>query len=164
MINLNLKLTKNIKKDSVKIFYKKIDKMVHSLIGHKLITFTVIDEKLKFCERVYSNKNKIYPILGQKKMPKNIWSVKVLKNKQHFVCKTKKDIKKIFYDYETIFTLGCGSIINLLILFQDKPIGTVNILNKEYHYSSKDIKKIDFLSIYLIPFFIKHQSIMKKKV
>ena len=41
-------------------------------------------------------------------MPKNIWSVKVLKNKQHFVCKTKKDIKKIFYDYETIFNLGCG--------------------------------------------------------
>ena len=164
MINFSLKLTKNIKKDSVKIFYKKIDKIIHSLIGHKLITYTVIDEKLKFCERVYSNKNKIYPILGQKKMPKNIWSVKVLKNKQHFVCRTKKDIKKIFYDYETIFSLGCGSIINLLILFQGKPIGTVNILNKENHYSGKDIKKIDFLCVYLIPFFIKHQSIMKKKV
>ena len=163
MINLNLKLTKNIKKDSVKIFYKKIDKIVHSLIGHKLITFTVIDEKLKFCERVYSNNNKIYPILGQKKMPKNIWSTKVLKNKQHFVCKTKKDIKKIFYDYETIFSLGCGSIINLLILFQDKPIGTLNILNKENHYSVKDIKKIDFLCIFNT-FFIKHQSIMKKKI
>tara|TARA_A100001011_G_scaffold49005_1_gene46720 strand:- start:47 stop:388 length:342 start_codon:yes stop_codon:yes gene_type:complete len=113
VIKLNQKITKDIKRDSVKIFYKKIDKIVHSLIGHKLITFTVIDEKLKFCERVYSNNNKIYPILGQKKMPKNIWSTKVLKKKQHFVCKTKKDIKKIFYDYETIFSLGCGSIINL---------------------------------------------------
>ena len=80
MIKLNLKLTKNIKKDSEKTFYKKIDKIVHSLIGHKLITLTVIDEKLKFCERVYSNNNKIYQILGQKKMPKNIWSIKVLKN------------------------------------------------------------------------------------
>ena len=164
MIKLNLKLTKNIKKDSDKIFYKKIDKIVHSLIGHKLITFTVIDEKLKFCERVYSNNNKIYPILGQKKMPKNIWSIKVLKNKQHFVCKTKKDIKKIFYDYETIFSLGCGSIINLLILFQGKPIGTVNILNKENYYSNKDLKKIEFITIFLIPFFVKHQINMKKKI
>ena len=164
MINLNLTLTKNIKKDSVKIFYKKIDKIVHSLIGHKLITFTVIDEKLKFCERVYSNNNKIYPILGQKKMPKNIWSTKVLKNKQHFICKSKQEIKKIFFDYEIIFSLGCGSIINLLILFQGRPIGTVNILNKENHYSDKDLKKIDFLTVFLIPFFIKHQLKMKKKI
>ena len=88
MINLNQKLIKDIKKENEKTFYKKIDKIVHSLIGHKLITFTVIDEKLKFCERVYSNNNKIYPILGQKKMPKNIWSTKVLKNKQHFICKS----------------------------------------------------------------------------
>ena len=71
MIKLNQQLTKNLKKDTEKIFYKKIDKIIHSLIGHKLITFTVIDEKLKFCERVYSNNKKIYPILGQKKMPKN---------------------------------------------------------------------------------------------
>ena len=54
MIKLNQQLTKNLKKDTEKIFYKKIDKIIHSLIGHKLITFTVIDEKLKFCERVYA--------------------------------------------------------------------------------------------------------------
>ena len=28
-------------------------------------------------------------------MPKNIWSEKVLKNKKHFLCKNKKDIKDI---------------------------------------------------------------------
>ena len=164
MFNLNQKLIKDIKKENEKNFYKKIDKIVHSLIGHKLITFTVIDQKLKFCERVYSNNNKIYPILGQKKMPKNIWSTKVLKNKQHFICKSKKEIKKIFFDYEIIFSLGCGSIINLLILFQGKPIGTVKILNKENYYSDKDLKKIDFLTVFLIPFFIKHQLKMEKKI
>ena len=164
MINLNQKLIKDIKKENEKTFYKKIDKIVNSLIGHKLITFTVIDEKLKFCERVYSNNNKIYPILGQKKMPKNIWSTKVLKNKQHFICKSKQEIKKIFFDYEIIFSLGCGSIINLLILFQGRPIGTVNILNKENHYSDKDLKKIDFLTVFFIPFFVKHQLKMEKKI
>ena len=100
----------------------------------------------------------------EKKMPKNIWSTKVLKNKQHFICKSKQEIKKIFFDYEIIFSLGCGSIINLLILFQGRPIGTVNILNKENHYSDKDLKKIDFLTVFLIPYFIKHQLKMDKKI
>ena len=142
MLKTNLKLSKDIKTDDVKIFCKKIDKIIKSLIGHKLITFTVIDNKLKFCERIYSNNNKIYPILGQKKMPENIWSEKVLKNKKHFLCKNKKDIKKIYYDYETIFSLGCGSIINLLVLFKGKPIGTINILHNENHYNIMDLKKI----------------------
>jgi len=158
------KLSKNIKKDNAKTFCKKIDKIIKSSIGHKLITFTVIDDKLKFCERIYSNNNKIYPILGQKKMPKNIWSDKVLKNKKHFLCKSKKDIKKIFYDYETIFALGCGSIINLLVLFKGKPIGTINILHEENHYKVKDLDKIDFLTTYLIPFFLDHQKVMERKI
>ena len=80
MLKTSLKLSKDIKEDNVKVFCKKIDKIIKSLIGHKLITFTVIDNKLNFCERIYSNNNKVYPILGQKKMPKNIWSEKVIKN------------------------------------------------------------------------------------
>ncbi len=164
MLRLKQKLTKDLKTSRDKTFFKKIDKVINNLIGHKLITFTVIDENLKYCERIYSNNNKIYPILGQKKMPKNIWSTKVLKNKQHFVCKSKNDIKKIFFDYDTIFSIGCGSIINLLVLFQSKPIGTINILNKENYYSNKHIKKIDFITIFLIPFFIKHQLKMKNKI
>ena len=164
MLKTNLKLTKDIKTDDVKIFCKKIDKIIKSLIGHKLITFTVIDNKQKFCERIYSNNNKIYPILGQKKMPKNLWSEKVLKNKKHFLCKNKKDIKKIFYDYETIFSLGCGSIINLLVLFKKKPIGTINILHKENHFKQIDLKKIDYLTTYLIPYFLDHQKIMERKI
>lgn len=164
MLKTNLKLSKDIKNDNVKVFCKKIDRVIKSLIGHKLITFTVIDNKLNFCERIYSNNNKIYPILGQKKMPKNIWSKKVLKNKKHFLCKNKKDIKKIYYDFETIFSLGCGSIINLLVLFKGKPIGTINILHKENHYNLNDLKKIDFLTHYLIPYFLDHQKIMERKI
>lgn len=163
MLKINLKLSKDIKKDNINIFCKKIDRVIKSLINHKLITITVIDSNLNFCERIYSNNKKIYPILGQKKMPKNIWSKKVLKNKKHFLCKNKKDIKKIYYDYETIFSLGCGSIINLLVLFKGKPLGTINILHEENYYNINDLKKIDFLTTFLIPFFLEHQKIMKRK-
>lgn len=164
MLKTSLKLSKDIKEDNIKVFCKKIDKIIKSLIGHKLITFTVIDNKLNFCERIYSNNNKVYPILGQKKMPKNIWSEKVIKNKKHFLCKNKDHIKKIYFDYETIFSLGCGCIINLLVLFKGKPIGTINILHKENYYNSMDLKKIDFLTHYLIPYFLDHQKIMERKI
>ena len=158
-------LIKSLQNDKNEIFYNKIDKYIKKNIGHKLITFTAIDKSKKYVERIYTNNSKVYPLLGRKPIPNNNWSKILNKNsKNYFIGKNKKEIKKIFFDHETIFSLGCGSIINLLILFQGKPIGTVNILNKENHYSVKDIKKIDFLCVYLIPFFIKHQSIMKKKV
>jgi len=158
-------LTKSLKNDqNEKLFFNKIDKYIHREIGHKLITITVIDQSMKYVERVYSNNKKIYPLLGQKTMPKNIWSKKVIKNKNHFLCKNKNQIKKIYFDYNTIFSLNCGSIINLLILFKNKPIGTINILHKENHYTQNDIKKIDHLTIYMIPFCLMHQLKMKNRL
>ena len=158
-------LTKSLKNDqNEKLFFNKIDKYIHREIGHKLITITVIDQSMKYVERIYSNNKKIYPLLGQKTMPKNIWSKKVIKNKNHFLCKNKNQIKKIYFDYNTIFSLNCGSIINLLILFKNKPIGTINILHKENHYTQNDIKKIDHLTIYMIPFCLMHQLKMKNRL
>ena len=96
-------------------------------------------------------------------MPKNIWSEKVLKNKKHFLCKNKKDIKKYFYDHETIFSLGCGSIINLLVLFKKKPIGTINILHKKNHFKQIDLKKLT-ISQHFNSDFLDHQKIMERKI
>ena len=79
------------------------------------------------------------------------------------ICKdNKKDIKKIYFDHDIIFSLKCGSIVNLLILFNNKPIGTINILHNENHYVTKDIKKIEDVTIFMIPFFLNHQHKMKK--
>ena len=100
-------LTKSVSKDNNKVFFKKIDKLIKKKIGHKLITFTVIDHSLKYVERVYTNNSKVYPLLGTKRLPKNKWSQTVIKNKKHFLGKNKKDIKKLFFDYEVIFSLGC---------------------------------------------------------
>ena len=155
-------LVKSVCKDNRNIFFRKIDRLIKRLIGHKLITFTVIDHSLKYVERVYTNNSKVYPLLGTKRLPKNKWSQTVIKNKKHFLGKNKKDIKKLFFDYEVIFSLGCGSIINFLVKFNDIPIGTINVLDKEYKYNHRDVKKLDTISSFLIPFFLKNQFKMKK--
>lgn len=155
-------LARSASKDNKNIFFKKVDQLIKRLIGHKLITFTVIDKSKKYVERIYTNNSKVYPLLGTKPVPRNKWSKTIIRDKKNFLGKNKKDIKKLFFDHDTIFSLGCGSIINFIVKFNNMPIGTINVLDKEYKYSQRDIKKLDIISGFMIPFFLKHQLIMKK--
>ena len=56
------------------------------------------------------------------------------------------------------FPLIVDLLMNLLILFKNKPIGTINILHNENHYTKNDIKKIEHLTIYLIPFLLNSST------
>ena len=155
-------LARSACKDNRNIFFKKIDRLIKRLIGHKLITFTVIDKSKQYVERIYTNNSRAYPLLGTKPVPRNKWSKTIIRDKKNFLGKNKKDIKKLFFDHDTIFSLGCGSIINFIVKFKNMPIGTINVLDKEYKYNHIDIEKLSPISIFLIPFFLKHQIIMKK--
>ena len=157
-------LIKSLFKDNKNKFFKKTDLFIKKNIGHKLITFTAIDKSLKYVERIYTNNARAYPLLGRKKIPKNKWGIDLLKNKKDFYLgKNKKEIKKLFYDYDVIFSLDCGSIINLIVKFNNCPIGTINILDKENKYNKNDVKKIRFLGVLMVPFFSQHQILMTKK-
>ena len=155
-------LTKSVSKDNNKVFFKKIDKLIKKKIGHKLITFTVIDKSKQYVERIYTNNSRAYPLLGTKPVPRNKWSKTVIRDKKNFLGKNKKDIKKLFFDHDTIFSLGCGSIINFTVKFKNMPIGTINVLDKEYKYSQIDIKKLAIISGFMVSFFLEHQFTMKK--
>ena len=96
-------------------FYESLDKGVSKVVGHKLFTLMVIDKSRKYVERVYSSNKKIYPLLGTKPIPKNAWTKRVLIEKKEFLGTNFTQIKKLFFDYEIIKSIGCGSIINLLI-------------------------------------------------
>jgi len=85
-------------------FYKKLDKAIKNIIGHKLFTLTVIDRSTKYVERVYSNNKKIYPLLGTKPIPKNDWTRKVIIEKKEFLASSFNEIKKLFFDYEIIYS------------------------------------------------------------
>ena len=137
-----INLLSNTGKLSANEFYKKLDKTIKNNIGHLLFTLTVVDHSIKYVERVYSNNTKIYPLLGTKPIPKNSWTNKVINNKKYFFGENKNQIKKLFFDYEKIFSLGCGSIINIPIINDQKILGTLNILHKERFYTIKSVKMI----------------------
>ena len=158
-----INLLSNTGKLSAKEFYKKLDKIIKRNIDHKLFTLTVVDRSIKYVERVYSNNTKIYPLLGTKPIPKNSWTNKVINNKKYFFGESKNQIKKLFFDYEKIFSLECGSIINIPIINDQNILGTLNILHKEQFYTIKSVKMIQPYAQLLSPYFILHQLKMKKK-
>ena len=145
------------------IFYKKLDVAIKKSVGHKLFTLMVVDKSGKYVERVYSNNKKIYPLLGTKPIPNNAWTKRVIINKKEFLGSNFNQIKKLFFDYKTIKSLGCGSIINLPIISNKKVLGTLNILHKENYYNKKSIKDVKNFAQLLAPYFILHQIKMKKK-
>lgn len=162
-MNLN-KLFISIQKDTTKNYLKKLENLIKKEIGFKLITITAIHPSQKYVERIYSNNKKVYPIFGRKPIPKNNWSKIIKKNGQKFFLgKNKSSIKKIFFDYETIFSLGCGSIINYVIRYNGIALGTLNILDVENKYSNKHIKKIEKISIFMIPYFLQFQNMKENK-
>ena len=158
-----INLLSNAGKLSANEFYKKLDKTIKNYIGHRLFTLTVVDHSIKYVERVYSNNTKIYPLLGTKPIPKNSWTNKVINNKKYFFGESKNQIKKLFFDYKKIFSLECGSIINIPIINDQKILGTLNILHKERFYTKKSVKMIQPYAQLLSPYFILHQLKMKKK-
>ena len=143
-------------------FYKKLDFAIKKIVGHKLFTLTVNDKKVKYVERVYSNNKKVYPLLGTKPIPKNNWTKTVYYQKKEFLGKNFNDIKKLFFDYEIIQSLGCGSIINVPIVINKKILGTLNILHKENYYDKKCVYNIEPFAQLLAPYFLEHQLNMKK--
>ena len=160
---LVLRLLSNSKTLNSYKFYKKLDKSIKSTIGHKLFTLTVVDKSKKFVERVYSSNEKIYPLLGTKPIPKNEWTKRVIIKKKEFLGSNFNQIKKLFFDYKKIFSLECGSIINIPIINDQKILGTLNILHKERFYTKKSVKMIQPYAQLLSPYFILHQLKMKKK-
>lgn len=159
---LVLRLLSNSKTLNSYKFYKKLDKSIKSTIGHKLFTLTVVDKSKKFVERVYSSNEKIYPLLGTKPIPKNEWTKRVIIKKKEFLGSNFNQIKKLFFDYEVIQSIGCGSIINLPILHNNKILGTLNVLHKENYYTKDSVKSIIPFSQLLSSYFLIHQIEMKK--
>ena len=143
-------------------FYKRLDKIISRLVGCKLFTLMVIDQSGKYVERVYSNNKKIYPLLGTKPIPANEWTKRVLIEKKEFLGSNYKQIKKLFFDHETIKSLGCGSIINLPVISNNKVLGTLNILHRENYYNKTSLKNVRDFAQLLSPYFISHQINMKK--
>ena len=76
-----------------------------------------------------------YPCSGTKPIESNAWFDVVHGRREMFVANTLAEIAQVFPDHELIGKLGCGSVVNLPIILGNKLQATMNILDREHHYS-----------------------------
>ena len=156
-----LKIFLNHKND--KLFFIKINKILQKYVGFKLLTFTVMHPNNKFVKRIYSSNKKKYPVGGTKKIPKNYWSEITIQKKRSFIGNNKKQIEKYFFDHRIITSLGCESILNQVVVFDNETIGTINLLNKENYFKKKHLIITNMISKFLTPTYLNFQKKIRRK-
>jgi hypothetical protein len=125
-------------------------RVLGSLISAKLITILKVLPDGS-TERMYTSSPLAYPLSGRKPRNETPWYEKVILTREHYFGPTKAHDREVFFDYELIFSLGCGSVINVLVLYDGRVLGTVNMLHEEHWYRPEDPAYAKPFAAMLIP-------------
>ena len=121
--------------------------LARTLIGAKLFTVMTVDMKNEVARREYTSDAESYPVSGTKPIRYDHWFDIVHKQRKSFIANTIAEIATVFPDYETIWSLGCGSVINIPVVVGGELLGTVNCLDVEHHYSPEKVELSKYLAI-----------------
>jgi len=121
--------------------------LARKLIGAKLFTIMTVDMKNELARRAYTSDPVAYPTSGTKPILRDSWFDVVHGAHRSFVANTIADISTVFGDHETIWSLGCGSVINIPVLVGGELLGTVNCLDAEHHYTPERVERSRLLEL-----------------
>jgi hypothetical protein len=109
--------------------------LAQAVAGHRLFTVTTVDMTAGLARRLYTSHPREYPVSGTKPIHRDAWFDIVQGEGRSFVANTIADIAKVFPDHELIWSLGCGSVLNLPVMLRGELVATVNLLYGEHHYT-----------------------------
>lgn len=132
--------------------YRALEEATRSLVGHRLFTLLYVDGQ--DVARVWSSHPAQYPVTGRKTMGATPWGKQVLVEKRAFLGRDMDAIRWAFYDHELIASLGCGSSINIPVVYDGAAIGTMNLLDAEFAYDEDDVARVRPLAAALVPAFL----------
>ena len=116
-----------------------LDAALASVLGHKLFTAMAYHDATGESARVYTNQPAAYPVGGRKAMNPTPWAKRVIHERRPYLGPTPADVKAVFYDWELIAALGCGSVLNLPVTRSGRLLGTLNLLHEARWYDETDI-------------------------
>ena len=120
--------------------FAALDHALAAVVGHKLFTVLRYHEGTGESERLYTNQPVAYPIGGRKPLNPTPWSQLVLREQRPYHGRTHADIRAVFFDHELIASLGCGSVLNLPVVVDQRVLGTLNVLHEEQWYDAGDVE------------------------
>ena len=121
--------------------------LAETLVGAKLFTVMTVDWENERAGRVFTSHPEQYPVSGTKPLHYDSWFDVVHKERQPFVANTIADIAKVFPDHALIWSLGCGSVVNLPIEIAGAMVGTVNLLDAEHFYTPERVAATEALKL-----------------
>lgn len=121
--------------------------LTRTVIGAKLFTIMTVDMQHGVARREFTSDPVSYPASGTKPIHYDDWFEIVHKQHRSFVANTISDIAKVFPDHETIWSLGCGSVINIPVIVAGELLGTVNCLDVEHHYTPERVQASRLLGL-----------------
>ena len=128
--------------------WKALQDLTGATVGFKLFTVMTVDMVHEMARRAYSSHPVDYPVSGTKPIHYDSWFEIVHKQHRLFVANTIADIAKVFPDHEKIWSLGCGSVVNLPVIIDGQLAATINMLHEEHHYNPARVALIErYLSL-----------------
>ena len=109
--------------------------LTRATVGVRLFTIMTVDMQAMLARRAYTSDPENYPCSGTKPVEMNSWFEVVHTRREMFVANTLAEIAEVFPDHALIGSLGCGSVVNLPIELGGRLAATMNILDREHHYT-----------------------------
>lgn len=119
--------------------FEALDRALGAVLGHRLFTLLRYHPDSGESERLYTNEPAAYPVGGRKALNPTPWSQQVLRDHKPYLGRTPDDIRAVFFDHALIASLGCGSVLNLPVVYDGRILGTVNLLHEPEWYDEGDI-------------------------
>jgi hypothetical protein len=116
-----------------------LDAALGAVVGHRLFTLMRYHERSGESERLYTTHPRAYPVGGRKPLNPTAWSEQVLRHRQPYLGRTPAEVQAVFFDHELIASLGCGSVLNLPVVWDGRVLGTVNLLHEAGWYDEGDV-------------------------
>jgi hypothetical protein len=115
-----------------------LDAALGAVLGHRLFTLMRYHAATGDSERLYTTHPTAYPIGGRKPLNPTAWTDQVLRRQQPYLGRRAADVRAVFFDHALIASLGCGSVLNLPVVWNGRALGTINLLHEEGWYDEGD--------------------------
>jgi GAF domain-containing protein len=134
---------------------RAVDEHALPLLRHSLCTVNRLDAQSLHLTRFYSSNPLAYPPGGSKDKRGTDWGRKVLVERALFVGEGMAAIRQSFDDHAAIERLGLQSVINVPIVFEQRCLGTLNLLMTAPAVQPEQVELVRLLGVLLLPVFLK---------
>lgn len=112
---------------------------LQEVLGYTLFTVLAHDAAGKTMRRIYSSRPEVNPVGGTKPVTDSDWTERVLRRGEPYIGYTPEDLRTVFFDYELLWSIGCGSVLNMPVVWSGRVLGSLNVLHRPGWYGEGDL-------------------------